>query len=286
MGCFPDWLRKSIPEASTLRTEEIVRSFRLVTVCHSAKCPNRPECFAKSTATFLLLGNVCTRRCSFCAVSQGNPSGEDRTEPERVARASLELGLKHVVLTSVTRDDLQDGGAGIFARTVIEIRKAIPGATVEVLTPDFKGDEESILEVASAGPDVYNHNLETVSRLYPEVRPGASYERSLDLLRTVKGHFKNMLTKSGLMAGLGETAEEIFEVFGDLREAGCDVVTVGQYLKPAEGKFPVKEYVKPEIFQRYEKTGLEMGFKAVFSGAFVRSSYHAKDILECAQAVS
>lgn len=287
MRRFPEWLKKSVPGADTLRTERIIRDFHLETVCRSARCPNRLECFSSQTATFLILGGICTRSCAFCAVPQGEPSGEvDLTEPERVGKASLELGLKHVVVTSVTRDDMPDGGAEIFRRTILGIRKHVPDAVVEVLTPDFRGHESAILRVAGACPDIFNHNVETVPRLYPKVRPGASYERSLGLMRTVKRFDRGILLKSGLMVGLGETGGEVDQVLRDLRDAGCDVVTIGQYLQPKVEKLPVSEFVTPEAFALYARAGKALGFRKVFSGPFVRSSYHAKEVFEHVQVAS
>lgn len=277
MRRFPDWLKKSIPEATTLHTDAALERFNLNTICYSAKCPNRSECFASRTATFLILGNLCTRRCTFCSVPQGFPKGLDRTEPVRVAQASLELGLKHVVVTSVNRDDLEDGGAEIFCQTIREIKNLIPDATVEVLTPDFQGRIASILRVAEAHPEIYNHNLETVPRLYKRVRPQALYERSLNLIRTVKSHHPGILTKSGLMVGLGEKVDEVLHVLGELRAYQCDIVTLGQYLKPKEERLPVAEFVRPETFALFEARARGMGFKEVFSGPFVRSSYHAEE---------
>jgi len=277
MRRFPDWLKKSIPEATTLQTDTTLNRFKLNTICYSAKCPNRSECFAARTATFLILGNLCTRRCTFCSVPQGNPTELDMTEPERVAKASLDMGLNHVVVTSVNRDDLEDGGAEIFYLTIMAIKKLIPEATVEVLTPDFEGKITSILRVAEARPEIFNHNLETVPRLYKRVRPQALYEQSLNLIRTVKKHHPGILTKSGLMVGLGEKVDEVLHVLGELRDYSCDIVTIGQYLKPKEGRLPVAEFVRPEIFSLYEAKAREMGFKEVFSGPFVRSSYHAEE---------
>ncbi len=277
MRRFPDWLKKSIPEATTLQTDAALQRFSLNTICYSAKCPNRSECFAGRTTTFLILGNVCTRHCTFCSVPQGHPTELDMTEPERVANASLDMGLSHVVVTSVNRDDLEDGGAEIFYLTILAIKKLIPQATVEVLTPDFEGKITSILRVAEAHPEIYNHNLETVPRLYKRVRPQALYEQSLNLIRTVKSHHPGILTKSGLMVGLGEKVDEVLHVLSELRAYSCDIVTIGQYLKPKEGRLPVAEFVRPEIFSLYEVKAREMGFKEVFSGPFVRSSYHAEE---------
>lgn len=277
MRRFPDWLKKSIPETPTLQTDATLEKFNLNTICYSAKCPNRSECFANRTATFLILGNLCTRRCTFCSVPQGVPVELDRTEPERVAKASLELGLKHIVVTSVNRDDLADGGSEIFYETILAIKRLIPDATVEVLTPDFQGNIAAILRVAEARPEIYNHNLETVPRLYKRVRPQALYEQSLNLIRTVKSHHPGILTKSGLMVGLGEKVEEVLYVLSELRAYQCDIVTIGQYLKPKEERLPVEEFVRPETFALFEAKGREMGFKEVFSGPFVRSSYHAEE---------
>ena len=286
MRRFPHWLKKSIPEATTLQTEQILRRNQLNTICHSGKCPNRSECFSRGTATFMILGNLCTRRCTFCSVPQGAPSLVDWTEPSRVAQASYELGLKHIVVTSVNRDDLPDGGARIFYETILAVRRFITHATVEVLTPDFQGNQEAILRVAEAQPDIYNHNLETIPRLYRRVRPGALYERSLNLIRTVKTHYPEMLTKSGLMVGLGEGAEEVLHVLRELREYGCDIVTLGQYLQPQQKRLPVVEFVTPETFAFYEREARVMGFKEVFSGPFVRSSYHAEEAFLRAKASS
>lgn len=287
MHRFPVWLRKSVPKANTLQTERVIREYHVETVCRSAKCPNRLECFSNQTATFLILGNHCTRKCAFCAVPHGEPAGEiDWTEPERVARASLALGLRHVVITSVTRDDVPDGGAEVFYRTILEVKNAIPQAAVEVLTPDFQGARKSILRVAEAGPDVYNHNLETVPRLYPAVRSGAVYERSLGLLRTVKEQYPQITVKSGMMAGLGENSGEVLEVLRALHEAGCDIVTIGQYLAPAAENFPVHEFVTPDVFAFYAREGKKIGFREIFSGPFVRSSYHAKEVFENVQVAS
>jgi lipoic acid synthetase len=284
MRRFPDWLKKSIPEASTLPTEATLRNYNLNTICHSARCPNRTECFSNRTATFLILGDLCTRRCTFCSVPQGTPGLIDWTEPARVAKACLELGLKHVVITSVNRDDVENGGAEVFYRTVLAIRDLIPDATVEVLTPDFMGRVESILRVAEADPEIYNHNLETVPRLYRRVRPGAVYERSLNLIRTVKQNRPGMLTKSGIMVGMGETTEEVVGLLGNLKDYGCDIVTIGQYLPPREERLPVVEYVAPATFVFYENEGKKLGFKNVFSGPFVRSSYHAGETFLAARA--
>jgi lipoic acid synthetase len=224
----------------------------------------------------MILGSVCTRGCSFCGVKKGEPQPVDREEPERVALAAGKLGLKHVVVTSVTRDDLHDGGAEQFEKVVNELRKIIPPVSIEVLTPDFKGIPEAILRVAAAGADVYNHNVETVPRLYPDVRPQADYRRSLSLLKLVKEEFPHSWTKSGIMLGLGEHEDEVMTVFEDLRRVRCDILTIGQYLKPAPESHPVERFVPPEEFEAHKNKALNLGFRHVFSGPFVRSSYHAR----------
>ena len=270
---FPEWLKKRLPRPEQLEPVlQTLRELHLTTVCQEARCPNLCECFARGTATFMILGSVCTRRCTFCAVGKGTPSAPDLQEPERVAAAAERLALKHVVVTSVTRDDLPDGGSGHFAKAVRAIR-ARCSATVEVLTPDFQGRAEDIDRVALSRPDIYNHNVETVPRLYPEVRPQADYGRSLGLLHRVAG--KGIVAKSGLMLGLGESEEEILCVLSDLREAGCLAVTLGQYLQPTPQHHPVEEFVPPEKFACLREAALRMGFEGVASGPFVRSSYNA-----------
>jgi len=248
------------------------------TVCEEARCPNQVECFSNSTATFMILGRVCTRRCSFCAVQKGEPEGPDPGEPFRVAKAASGLGLKYVVVTSVTRDDLDDGGASLFTETIWALRREIPGVEVEVLTPDFLGDESAIRLVVEAGPDVYNHNLETVPRLYPVVRPIADYERSLELLRDVKSICPGVLTKSGLMLGLDEGFDEVIALMRDLREVDCDILTIGQYLCPSRAHHRVARYYAPEEFEELSQTGIQLGFREVYSGPLVRSSFHAREL--------
>jgi lipoic acid synthetase len=245
-------------------------------------CPNQCECFGRETVTFMILGKVCTRRCRFCAVEKGTPAPVDAEEPERVATAAEKLKLRHVVVTSVTRDDLADGGASQFARTVEEIARRA-SSTVEVLTPDFKGDERAIRVVADAGPDVYNHNLESVPSLYETVRPGADYERSLRLLKLVKGHGGCRFTKSGVMLGLGESIDEVLGVMRDLRGAGCDLLTLGQYLAPSKEHLPVARFVHPDEFEELAAKAREMGFSGVSSGPFVRSSHMAGELFEGAK---
>jgi len=278
VGRFPDWLKKRITVSpSTGRVRSLLSELRLETVCEQAHCPNLCECYGRGTATFLILGPNCTRSCRFCAVASGPPTPVDESEPERVAEASARLDLKHVVVTSVTRDDLPDGGAGQFARTVRAIRERC-GALVEVLTPDFQGDAEAIRTVLAARPDIYNHNIETVPRLMAAIRPEARYERSLAVLRLAGTDGDSVLTKSGLMVGLGETPDEVVEVLRDLRAAGCDAVTIGHYLAPSGAHFPVHEFVPPQQFDSYRRQAEALGFRAVAAGPFVRSSYHAEDL--------
>ncbi len=245
----------------------------LRTVCQDAVCPNRSRCFSRGTATFMILGDTCTRACAFCAVPGGVPRPPDPDEPRRVAEAASRLGLRHVVLTSVARDDLHDGGASHFAATVAALRAARPAATIEVLVPDFGGSEAALAAVAASGPDVLNHNLETVPRLYPRVRPTAVYARSLELLARARSLRPGMVTKSGLMLGLGEREEEVLEVLRDLRRAGCDIVTLGQYLQPSAA-----EYLPPGRFAAYRRAAQALGFRRVIAGPLVRSSYHAGEI--------
>ncbi|MCX7702912.1 MAG: lipoyl synthase [Planctomycetota bacterium] len=276
---LPNWLKVKIPQGSHIKDVRLLLdSLKLNTVCDSARCPNRAECFGAGTATFMILGTSCTRNCSFCAVSHGKPEPVDSDEPNRIAEAVAKLKLHHAVITSVTRDDLPDGGASHFAATVRAIKKRLPHSTVEILTPDFKGDETSIKIAADSLPHLFNHNIETVQRLYPLVRPQADYKRSLMLLHLVKKLHPQMITKSGLMVGLGETYEEVLETFRDLRKVGCDVVTVGQYLKPAENRIEVVRYWHPDEFNRLKKDGEKLGFLAVYSGPLVRSSYSAASL--------
>lgn len=272
------WLRKRLPAAGGMeRVRGVLRRSGLRTVCQSAHCPNLFECFARGTAAFLILGPNCTRRCRFCAVPGGEPAPVDPQEPLRVAQAVSRLALGYVVVTSVTRDDLADGGAGQFARVIAEVRQRT-GARVEVLTPDFAGSAGALATVLTAGPDVYNHNLETVPRLYPEVRPGASYRRSLRLLSRVKALAPAVVTKSGLMLGLGEERGEVSRVLVELRSVGCDVVTLGQYLAPSEEHLPVARFVPPEEFEEVSEEARALGFRAVSAGPFVRSSHGAAEL--------
>jgi lipoic acid synthetase len=277
---FPSWLKRRIPGGGHAnRVRKLLAGLRLSTVCQNALCPNLGECFGAQTATFLIMGQVCTRNCRFCAISGGTPAPLDPDEPRRVAQAARRLKLRHVVITSVTRDDLPDGGASHFIDTVCNIRAACD-ATVEILTPDFQGDKDAILSVAACEPDIFNHNVETVPRLYPSVRPLAGYRRSLDLLRLVKDHSPEALTKSGFMVGLGETAAEVQTLLRDLRGAGTDIVTIGQYLQPGPEHLPVERYIHPDEFEKYRELAEDMDFAGVASGPYVRSSYNARKIFE------
>lgn len=275
----PPWLKKRIPPFQYLtKVKSILDEAALHTVCEEARCPNLGECFASGTATILILGDICTRNCGFCAVKHGVPSLPIEAEPGRVSRAVKEMALQYVVITSVTRDDLPDGGASHFAKTIQAIRALDQKIKIEVLIPDFRGNPSSLAMVLDASPDVLNHNIETVPRLYPEVRPRADYGSSLDLLRRSKESHPHALTKSGFMLGLGETHEEVLELLRDLREVGCDFLTIGQYLQPRQDRLPVKRFIPPEEFEEYKKIGERIGFKALASGPFVRSSFHASEM--------
>ncbi|PXF58513.1 MAG: lipoyl synthase [Deltaproteobacteria bacterium] len=277
----PRWLKRKLPAGPEYeRVRSLLKKSGLHTVCQEAKCPNIWECFSQRTSTFLIMGPCCTRNCRFCAVVHGPPVPLDPEEPVRVAEAAQSMGLSYVVITSVTRDDLHDGGAGHFAETIKEIRKIMPGTFVEVLIPDFKGDFNALQTVVKAQPDVLNHNLETVPRLYPSVRPGALSHRSLDLLKQAKQIDPTILTKSGLMLGLGETPEEIEKTLKNLLDSGCSILTLGQYLQPTKEHLLVERYIPPEEFDCWKETALEMGFSAVAGGPFVRSSYHAKELYQ------
>ncbi|MDD4208448.1 lipoyl synthase [Mesotoga sp.] len=273
----PDWLKKKL-NADRSRLSEIkvmLRSLRLNTVCEEAKCPNIGECFASRTASFMILGNVCTRNCRFCAVSKGIPGSPDPKEPENISHAVHVLKLRHAVITSVTRDDLEDGGASQFVDVVRELRKNCPDTTIELLIPDLNGNWKALERIVREHPDVLNHNIETVPSLYVSVRPGATYERSIGLLRRVKEIDSSIITKSGIMVGLGEDEDEVKSVIEDLIGAGCSMLTIGQYLQPSHKHLPVVEYITPEQFESYRIFALERGFSFVASGPLVRSSYHA-----------
>jgi lipoyl synthase len=257
---LPEWIRTKSPQ-NLHDTKRILRRHGLVSVCEEARCPNMGECFLKPTATFMIMGSRCTRNCGFCSVTSSVPEPLDLDEPERVGMAAREMGLRYVVITSVTRDDLPDGGAGHFAVTVDAVRRYVPGAKVEVLTPDFKGDVSSISTILRSQPDVCNHNVETVPRLYPVVRPLADYQRSLSLLAHIKKNAPGIQAKSGLMLGLGEQLNEVLDVLRDLKGAGCDFITIGQYLRPSKSNLPVVEYIRPEIFEDLRRTALSIGFR-------------------------
>ncbi|MBM3774586.1 MAG: lipoyl synthase [Acidobacteria bacterium] len=282
---IPEWARKPGTHFESLHHVKAgLRRFGLHTVCESARCPNIHECFDRGAATFMLLGSRCTRGCGFCAVPKGSPALHDMrldpAEPENVARMAAEMGLRHVVITSVNRDDLADGGARHFAETVRAVRKALPGARIEVLTPDFCGDFEAVGRVLDAGPDIFNHNVETVARLYRRVRPQANYRRSLAVLAFARRERPQALAKSGFMVGLGETAAEVRELLADLRDAGTECATIGQYLQPTRRHLPVAAYIEPGEFEEYRRYGLSIGFRMVFSGPLVRSSYMADQVSE------
>jgi lipoic acid synthetase len=271
----PEWLKKRIDPVAEAQMEALLRSLSLHTVCEGANCPNRSECFKSKTATFMILGDTCTRGCRFCAVTKGAPQPIDLEEPEHVAQAAEKLGLKHIVVTSVTRDDLSDGGAAHFAATVRALKARLPQSTVEVLIPDFQGNEDALQTVIASQPDIINHNVETVPSLYATVRPQAVCARSLELLQRVKR--AGLCSKTGLMVGLGETKEEVLALLDDLVAVGCDMLTIGQYLQPSKQHLPVAEFVTPQQFDEYKTIAMEKGFKYVASGPFVRSSYHAAE---------
>ncbi len=282
-GGKPRWLKRRLPAGGEYETvRRLLGESGLHTVCQEAQCPNLWECFSRHTATFMILGSRCTRNCRFCAVDHGPSGGPDPREPERVARAAKKLKLRYVVVTSVTRDDLPDGGAGIFAETIRALRDKNPGALVEVLIPDFQGEEAPLRTVLEAHPDVLNHNIETVSRLYPSVRPEAVYGRSLDLLRRASLWDSTILTKSGVMLGLGESEDELRQTLEDLLESGCSILTLGQYLQPSKAHLPVHRYIPPEEFEDWRKIAHDMGFSEVASGPFVRSSYNARESYDTA----
>jgi lipoic acid synthetase len=275
----PEWLKSGVLEPAILnRATKLTRDLKLHTVCESARCPNRTRCFAEGTATFMILGNICTRNCTFCAVKHGKPRAPDPQEPDHIVQAVARLGLRYVVITSVTRDDLPDGGSSQFAQTIRAIHEYDPSIAAEVLIPDFQGSTSSLQTVVDASPAVLNHNVETVPRLYSEVRPQAEYGRSLDLLRQAKLLDGSLLTKSGLMLGLGESRGEVIEVMADLRQAGGDLLTIGQYLQPSLEHHRLVRYVRPEEFEEYQIVGRKLGFVSVMSGPLVRSSFHAAEM--------
>ena len=271
----PDWLKIKVPKGKEyIGVREIVERNQLHTICTSGKCPNKEDCWGRGTATFMILGNICTRSCKFCAVDNGRPIGIDWHEPRRVAESVQRMKLKHCVITSVDRDDLEDGGAAIWAATVRKVKELNPGITIEALVPDFRGRYEYLSKVIEAQPDVISHNLETVKRLTPKVRSAAIYDRSLEVIKWIAE--SGIRSKSGIMLGLGETEEEVFQVMDDLRSVNCEVITIGQYLRPTLEHLPVLEYITPEQFEKYRVSGVEKGFRHVESGPLVRSSYHAE----------
>ncbi|MCS6906056.1 MAG: lipoyl synthase [Bacteroidia bacterium] len=271
----PDWLRVKVPYGENYKNvRQIIDEHKLHTVCESARCPNMGECWGAGTATFMILGNICTRSCSFCAVATGRPTELDEQEPMRVAQAVKLMGIKHCVITSVNRDELKDGGASIWAATIRAVRELNPGVTMETLIPDFKAKWDALELVVREKPEIVSHNMETVRRLYRKVRPQAKYERSLEQIARTKEF--GVRTKSGIMLGLGETEEEVYEAMKDLVAHGCDVLTLGQYLQPTKMHLPVEEFITPEKFEHYKQMGLSLGFKYVESGPLVRSSYHSE----------
>ena len=274
----PEWIK--INATGTHQTRKVLRHHGVSTVCEEARCPNQGMCFSKSVATFMILGDRCTRNCAFCAVESSQPLPPDPDEPKQVADAVQELGLKFAVITSVTRDDLADGGADQFARTIQAVRSINNLIKIEVLTPDFKGNTEALKIVLDTWPDVFNHNIETVPRLYPAVRPMADYLTSVNILRISRELYPDIRIKSGIMLGLGEDNGEVISVMQDMKEAGCDFLTIGQYLQPRRTNIPVVEYIRPEIFEDYRIKGLEMGFKAVASSPLTRSSMNAGEMFE------
>jgi lipoyl synthase len=276
----PEWLKSRISSAQAVQIGNMLRNLGLNSVCEGANCPNMGECFKNKTVTFMILGSVCTRNCAFCAVPKGSPQPVDANEPENVAAAAKKLGLLHTVVTSVTRDDLADGGAEQFAATVRALKSALPNSTIEVLIPDFKGELDCLKTVIDSGPNIINHNIETVPSLYTTVRPMAVYERSLELLKRVKTHADSIHSKTGIMVGLGETKEEVLGVMDDLLAVGCDMLTIGQYLQPSKTHLPIAEFVHPTRFDAYKEEGLKKGFKFIASGPLVRSSYHAAEGME------
>jgi lipoic acid synthetase len=276
----PAWLNKKLDYQSMKEMGEMLRSLNLHTVCEGAKCPNMGECFRNRTATFMILGDVCTRNCKFCAIPTGITACVDDQEPKNLAEAAKKLKLNHVVITSVTRDDLEDGGSNQFAKCIFEVRKEIPTASIEVLIPDFQGDTKALDNVINAKPQIINHNVETVPNLYSIARPMANYQQSLNVLKYVKQVDSSIITKSGIMLGLGEKKNEVLDLFEDLRTVDCDMLTIGQYLPPSHDHASLKEYISPEIFEEFKQIALQKGFKYVASGPYVRSSYNAIEGIE------
>ena len=281
---FPPWLKKRIPAGYSTETLDKLRTLRLNTVCQSARCPNLAECFSRRVATFMILGDICTRRCRYCAVATGRPKAPDPDEPRRVAEAAAWMDLRHVVVTSVNRDDMKDDGSTHWAAVVRAIKRRLTGALVEVLTPDFRGKLECVERVLDAGPDVFNHNIETVPRLFPSIRLGGNYQRSIHVLEHAKAYRPDAPTKSGLMVGFGETRDEVRRLFDHLRAAGVGILTVGQYIQPSPDHAEVAEYVHPDVFEQYREYAVDLGFESVAAGPFVRSSYQAEQVYEAMRA--
>ena len=282
-GRKPSWLKVKAPGGPNyMRLKHLMRELDLHSVCEEAHCPNVGECWEHGTATFMILGDVCTRNCAYCAVAHGRPPTYDIAEPHRVAKAIAEMGLQHAVITSVDRDDLPDFGAWVFAETIRQIHERVPGCSVEVLVPDFQGNEDSIDTVLEAGPEIYNHNTETVPRLYKKARPGGRYPRVMDIFRHVKRTAPDIPTKTGMILGMGETMEEVVAVMRDLREVDVDILTLGQYLRPSDAHIALDRYYTPQEFRKLYEIGMEMGFRHVESGPLVRSSYHAWEQVQAA----
>ena len=281
MPRLPKWMRVNLKDAKNItKVDNILNDLKLNTVCKEANCPNRLECFNNKTATFMILGNKCSRNCKFCDVKYGEGQIVDKDEPKKIYEAIEKLGLKHVVITSVTRDDLDDGGAFHFANVVKYIKKNNKDIHIELLIPDLQGNKKALKKILDTKPDVLNHNIETINRLYSKVRPQANYNQSLEVLKNVKEINKNIYTKSGIMVGLGEKESEVIQVFKDLRNVDCDFLTIGQYLQPSKKHYETKKYIKPETFEKYKKEAYKLGFKQVTSGPMVRSSYHASKMLD------
>lgn len=280
----PEWLKVKFDPSAIIEMEKLLSSLNLTTVCKNAACPNMGECFKNHTATFMIMGANCTRNCTFCKVDKATPTPLDSSEPQNLAKAAKALGLKHTVVTSVTRDDLPDGGASHFASVILALRQALPASTIEVLIPDLLGDKDALKILLDAKPDILNHNIETVPALYSKVRPMAIYKRSIALLKHVKQIDNSIYTKSGIMVGLGESVTEVAQVMDDLRDVGCDLLTIGQYLQPSRAHLDVYEYIKPSQFDDYKRIGLKKGFKYVASGPFVRSSYNAVEGMQALKA--
>jgi lipoic acid synthetase len=283
---LPDWLRKSVtPGNEAAKTDALLKEQGLHTICESGRCPNRNECYSQKTATFMIMGDICTRSCGFCSVSTGKPDALDKGEPERLAEAAKTLGLEHVVVTSVNRDDLPDEGVSHFVEVIERLKFALPGVIIEILTPDFRRTQaEAVRKILAAGPDIFNHNTETVPHLYKRVRPQGHYDKTLQIFREIKSQSPSTLTKSGLMLGLGETREQVLETLRDLRSVDCEILTLGQYLQSSRLGLPVTEYVHPDAFARYKTEALAMGFTWVESAPFVRSSFHARASFESLKA--